>query len=113
MLVIEHGEVGGRTWACLSPAFVAPPPRSACLADARSGRVGLFRGTSSPASGRGTTSSLGRGRLLRLQTDPETSSSVSDGSRHRISSNSLTLWISVPMEMLVTRSRMNSSTTGT
>ena len=37
----------------------------------------------------------------------------SEGSRQRISSNSLTLSISVPIEMLVTRSRMNSSTTGT
>ena len=35
------------------------------------------------------------------------------GSRQRISSNSFTPSISVPIEMLVTRSRMNSSTTGT
>ena len=46
-------------------------------------------------------------------TEPETWSSRSDGSRHRISSNSVTAWMSVPIETLVTRSRMNSSTTGT
>jgi len=35
------------------------------------------------------------------------------GSRQRISSNSFTLSTSVPIAILVTRSRMNSSTTGT
>ena len=53
MFIIEHGEV------CTEPGHVCLPllllrhhdrPVSA---DARSGRVGLFRGTSSPASGRG------------------------------------------------------------
>jgi hypothetical protein len=37
----------------------------------------------------------------------------SEGSRQRMSSNSFTLSSSVPIEMLVTRSRMNSRTTGT
>src|SRR5437879_2900192 len=46
-------------------------------------------------------------RGLRAQCDDRA------GSRQRISSNSFTLVISGPIEMLVTRSRMNSSTTGT
>jgi len=44
---------------------------------------------------------------------PQPFSIVSDGSSHSTPSNSFTLLISVLMAMLVTRSRMNSISTGT
>ena len=92
----QHGEVGGEFRHRTLPDLRAMAPTGVRFA-ARCRRPSAGSGCADPS----TPSISWLSRIDRL------------GSRQRISSNSLTLSISAPIEMLVTRSRMNSSTTGT